>query len=94
MVPHLTPDDLCRTFWIPDNIPFLAIDLRMAVLDSTNRPEPSTALEKSTRRTSKPANHPNKDGKPLNFGEQEIKQVGEENRVPQYVKGKFQKFIR
>ena len=74
----------------------------MAVLDSTYRPgiDPqflTVNLGTDVDMDKLDITILDKDGKPLNVGEPEIKQVGEENGVPQYVlvyKGKIQKSIR
>ena len=71
----------------------------MAVLDSTYRPgiDPqflTVNLGTDVDMDKLDITILDKDGKPLNVGEPEIKQVGEENGVPQYVlvyKGKIQK---
>ena len=81
---------------------FLAIDIQLAALDPTYRPgiDPqflTVNLGTDVDMDKLDIKILDKDGKPLNIGDPEIKQVGEVDGVPQYVltyEGKILKSIR
>ena len=95
----MTPDDLG---WpqMTSYILFLAIDIQMAVLDSTYRPgiDPqflTVNLGTDVDMDKLDIKILDKDGKPVNVGKPEIKELEDQNGVPQYVlvyQGKIQKF--